>query len=55
MKWTHAQLEEAADLYRGEFLEEVADLMEPFAEWVAFERMQLREQMLALTEKLIAA
>ena len=50
---SRAALEEAADLYRGEFLEEVADLTEPFAEWVAFERMQLREQMLALLEKLM--
>lgn len=50
---TRAALEEATDLYRGDFLEGVADLTEPFAEWVSFERMQLREQILALLEKLL--
>jgi DNA-binding SARP family transcriptional activator len=49
---TRAALE-AADLYRGDFLEGVVDPTEPFSEWAMFERMHLRERIVVVLEKLL--
>jgi len=50
---TRAALEEAVELYQGDFLEGFTDPAEPFAEWATFERMQLRERFVAVLEKLL--
>ncbi|PLY15104.1 MAG: hypothetical protein C0631_08235 [Sedimenticola sp.] len=50
---TRSSLEKAVDLYQGDFLAGVIDPTEPFAEWVMFERMQLRERIVVVLEKLL--
>jgi len=50
---TRAALNEAAGLYRGDFLAGITPPEEPFAEWVLFERMQLRERAVAVLAKLL--
>ncbi len=52
-KGTRAALEEAAGLYQGDFLEGVVDPTDPFAEWVTYERMYLRERIVVVLEKLL--
>jgi len=50
---TRAALTEAAALYRGDFLEGFSPPAEPFAEWLTFERMRLRERAVAVLSALL--